>query len=149
MEQPMATTKALLTLNFAIILIALLGLLLWEFVFKDHIIVVAMTIFIISITTFFGVMRIGIPKTSKTINVGSMRRGIAASIVVTYLFMLCILTFYKTPAEIGVISRTFIESFTSLVGITIAFYFGASAATEIFGKKDSQEEESAPKQEGK
>jgi hypothetical protein len=94
-------------------------------------------------------MTIG-PTTRSTnlLSKGSLRTAIAASIVVTYLFMLSLLSFYRTPGSVGILTQTFVENFTALVGVTIAFYFGASTAVQIFGKEDIDEQAPPPSQPG-
>ena len=39
-------------------------------------------------------------------------------------------------------AETFIQSFTAIVGVTVAFYFGASAAVQIQALKGSGKQES-------
>ena len=33
------------------------------------------------------------------------------------------------------VTKEFVQSFSQVIGITIAFYFGASAAAQIFGNR--------------
>jgi hypothetical protein len=61
----------------------------------------------------------------------SMRTAIASAIVAEYLALISMVTFsVGGPEQLSPIARTLVSSFTSIVGIVIAFYFGASAFVE-------------------
>jgi hypothetical protein len=56
----------------------------------------------------------------------------------TYLFIVCFSAFVRTApeSETGKVTLDFMHSFSQIIGVTIAFYFGASAVTEIFARRD-------------
>jgi len=146
-------TKRLFRLALTIVVIAAVGTLIWDFGFeargqRGHDTILGLTVFAIGIVTFFGFMMIGHSLGSGwSLTKGGLRTAIAAAIVVTYLFMVSFETFLIPPEKVSPITETFLQSFTSIVGITIAFYFGASAALQALGKDETEEKESVPKKE--
>jgi len=135
--------RRLIILTVLVLLVALAGGGLWSFVLAgQHDTVLSLTSFSVSVITFFGVMSINQPKRGLgPLTKGSIRSAIASSVLVTYLYMLSFTTFIKTPTSMSSITESYINTFSNLVGVTIAFYFGASAAVQIFGKEDSLNQE--------
>lgn len=133
-------TRKLIALILVTIVVAATGMIVWAFVLKGgYDVTLGLTAFAIATITFYGTMILNQPKRGRrSLDKINLRTGIASSTVVTYLFIMCISTFVKSPTEIGRLTETFITSFTGLVGTTVAFYFGAEVATQIFGKKDSE-----------
>jgi protein-S-isoprenylcysteine O-methyltransferase Ste14 len=60
----------------------------------------------------------------------SMRTVIAGTIVVEYLALVGTVAFF-VQGEMPPITQTMITNFTTIVGIVIAFYFGASAVLQL------------------
>lgn len=69
---------------------------------------------------------------------GSFRKAIAAGIVVEYLVVVGLVAYLQgaTDKTLPPITEAFVTSFTSIVGVVIAFYFGASAYVEVKSKRD-------------
>ena len=138
-------TKQLIRLALIIIAIALAGTLIWDFGFESrgqtgHDTILGLTVFAIATVTFFGFLVIGESQGEGWSPAkGGMRTAIAASIVITYLFLLCFETYLVPPKDVSSITKSFIDSFTGIVGVTIAFYFGASATLQALGKNDASE----------
>ncbi len=66
-----------------------------------------------------------------------LRAAIASAIVVQYLVMVGLVAYFTNGADkLPPITETMIGSFTAIVGIVVAFYFGSSAYIE--GKKSDQ-----------
>ena len=63
-----------------------------------------------------------------------MRLAIAATMVITYLFCVATSVYLMPGGPVGSLTQSFIQSYSNIVGVTVAFYFGASAANQIFGK---------------
>lgn len=62
---------------------------------------------------------------------GRLRRAIAGAIVVEYLVLVGIVAFFgRGPEQLPPITQSLISSFTTIVGVVIAFYFGSSAYVE-------------------
>ena len=100
--------------------------------------ILALTFFAIATTTFFGLLNAGSSSDSSSeLAGGSMRLAIAATIVLTYLFCIGTSVYLMPQGDVNPITREFIQSFSGIVGVTVAFYFGASAAHQIFGKDKS------------
>src|SRR4030095_12818017 len=105
--------------------------------------VVGITAFSIGVVTFFGVAGLNRSvKNQQVLRGERLRTSIACSLVLSYLFMVSFTTFVGNALEAGEVTKTFVESFSSVIGITIAFYFGTSAATQIFGKEKDEQPES-------
>lgn len=59
---------------------------------------------------------------------GSMRTAIAGTVIIVYLVLVGLVAFFKVgPEKLPAISQTLVTSFTTIVGVVVAFYFGASA----------------------
>ncbi len=79
------------------------------------------------------------------ISESSMRTAIAGTIVIVYLVLVGIVAFFKVgPASLPPISQTLVTNFTTIVGVVIAFYFGASAYVQARAKDTPPE--ARPKQ---
>lgn len=64
----------------------------------------------------------------------SIRTAIAVSIVVQYLVLIGIVAFFAPSTDndkLSAITQPLISSFTTIVSVVIAFYFGSSTITEI------------------
>lgn len=67
---------------------------------------------------------------------GSMRTAIAGTIVIVYLVLVGIVAFFTHgPEKLPAISETMVTSFTTIVGVVVAFYFGASAYVQASSQK--------------
>jgi hypothetical protein len=131
--------RPLVGLASLLIFIAILGSALWSFFARwrdwNADFVVGVTAFSIAVVTFFGVTALNrAAQEQQGINDERLRTAIACSLVISYLYMVTFTTFVGNAPAIGPVTKEFIQSFSSVVGITIAFYFGASAATQIFGQ---------------
>ena len=134
----------LLKLAIIILALAATGTLIWDFVFNgDHDTILGLTAFAIGIVTLFGFMRLNdSPGQAWSLTKGGLRTALTASIIVTYLFLVAFETFLVGPEAISPLAKSFVDSFTTVVGITIAFYFGATAILRAFGKSDEGDSES-------
>jgi len=84
------------------------------------------------IIAFFGLYDIGLGDDKSQQNKeAALRFAIAGAIVFEYLVMVGIVAFFKEgPDELPLITQAVISNFTAIVGVVIAFYFGASAYIE-------------------
>ena len=107
---------------------------------------VGMTAFSIAVVTFFGVLRLNrsAPDQALIMDAERLRTALACSLVITYLYIVCFTTFVRSATETGGVTQSFIQSFSNVIGIAVAFYFGASAATQIFAGKNGQTESKRP-----
>ena len=140
-------TRPLIGLAGLLILIAILGSAVWAFFLgKDRWnldFVVGVTAFSIGVVTFFGVTALNrSAQEQQVLNDERLRTAIACSLVMSYLFMVGFTTFVGNALTVGPVTQEFIRSFASVIGITIAFYFGASAAVQIFGRGKGDQPES-------
>jgi amino acid transporter len=88
--------------------------------------VVAAAVVATAIVTFFGFLRLP-PDTHTGISDGRLRFAIAASTIVTYLVFVGSAGLFQNGGELSELSRLLLTSFTTIVGVIIAFYFGSSA----------------------
>ena len=131
----------LLKLAIILIIIAIVGPLFWSFrLVPESDFVVSATAFSIGVMTFFGVTALNrSTEDSRAFREENLRTAIAASLVFTYLFIVCFTAFVRSADTAGAVTREFMQSFSQVISVTIAFYFGATAATQIFGKRKNTE----------
>lgn len=80
----------------------------------------------IAIVIFFG---LALLLKSSLSQVSSFRTPLASSIIITYLLLVITFSNYMLH-DLPDITELLLKSFTTIVGIVIAFYFGASAYVE-------------------
>lgn len=135
--------KDSLKLASALILIGLAGPWVWSTLLaEDHDFVISLTAFAIGVVTFFGITAMNHSRGEQSVLKGeSLRTAIACSLIMSYLFIVCFTTFVQTAEVTGGVTQEFVKSFSNVIGITVAFYFGASAAAQIFqkGRPDKHE----------
>jgi hypothetical protein len=68
-----------------------------------------------------------------------MRSAIAAAFVVTYIFLVIFHTMVEFSAGKSPHTGPFVNSFTNIVGLTIAFYFASEAAIHAINVWKSKE----------
>jgi hypothetical protein len=94
-----------------------------------------------SIITFFGFLMLGAGvNKNDPLNDRNLRFAIASSVVITYLVVVGMCTFFVKMDKMPQITSVLLTSFTSMVGIVVAFYFGASAYSEIRIKNADKKE---------
>lgn len=110
-------------------------------------IILSITTVVLSLVTFFGLLAAS--ETSGRgwgLNKGGMRGAIAATILVVYFFILSINLFIPFEDEMPEMMETMVSSFTTILGIMIPFYFGASAYVQTHTKDtDTEKVTEAPK----
>ena len=101
-----------------------------------------------AVTCFFGLLTLTQTNEGRwELTEESMRTAIAGTIVVVYLVLVGIVAFFVVgPRELPGITQTMVTNFTTVVGIVIAFYFGASAYVQTQREK---KESSKAKADGK
>lgn len=73
----------------------------------------------------------------------TMRTAIAGTIVIEYLVLVATVAFFQRgPQALPPITQTLLSNFTGIVGVVIAFYFGASAYVEAHSKRGTANETS-------
>lgn len=136
-------TRQLLNLAAILILLAIVGSAVWSFFPRDQFsanvdFIIGVTAFAIGVVTFFGIAGLNrSPQDPPLLTDERLRTAIACGLLMSYLYMVTFTTFVANALKVGEVTKAFVESFSSVMGITIAFYFGASAATQIFAKDKS------------
>ena len=84
------------------------------------------------LVTFFWLIGWARKRSEPTDRDGMLRAAVAGAIVMQYLSMVGTATFFNVGSEdASNITQTLVSSFTAIVGIVIAFFFGASAYIEV------------------
>jgi Kef-type K+ transport system membrane component KefB len=109
---------------------------------------VAVGLVITAISSFLGFLMLAQSGDTRwRLTEASMRLGITGSIVVVYLVLVSLVALLQQGAEkLPPISQTLITSFTTIVGIVIAFYFGSSAYIEASRRGQANAETSEPEE---
>jgi hypothetical protein len=136
----------LLRLATMLIIISFSGPVVWAFVANlrlfDADFIVSATAFTIGVVTFFGVTELNRSSEDRRVfREENLRTAIASSLVLSYLFIVCFTAFVRSSPEVGGVTKEFVQSFSQVISVTVAFYFGASAATQIFGKRKENEQD--------
>jgi hypothetical protein len=96
-------------------------------------------------TCFFGLLILTQTKDEEwVLTEETMRTAIAGTIVVVYLVLVGIVAFFVVgPTNLPGITQTMVTNFTTIVGIVIAFYFGASAYVQAQREKSDRSKANA------
>jgi hypothetical protein len=125
-----------LLLGVLITFVGLLGALLWDFILQnekvkgtEHNAVLAITVFIQAMIAFFGILNLEEPHRTKVspVTKGGMRSAIAGALVVTYLFLVIFHCVVEFTGGKSATTDKFVNNFTWIVGLTVAFYFASEA----------------------
>ena len=119
-------------------IVAAIGLIVDSFIDND--VSLAVSFVVTSVILFFGFLflaRRG--KEGALISGTGMRTAIAGTVVMEYLLLVGDVAFFLPRAEnqqavLNPITQMMISSFTTIVGIVIAFYFGSSALLQMRGQ---------------
>jgi hypothetical protein len=101
---------------------------------------------VLALVTFFGLLAAS-ESSGKGwgYNKGSMRGAIAATILVVYFYVLSMNAFQPYRDKMPEMMETMVSSFTTILGIMIPFYFGASAYVQTHTTDaDTKKEPTAP-----
>lgn len=136
-------SSSFIILGIIDIIISISGIYIWRFLQISDV-VLGMTCILLALTTFFGFIAISqsLGK-GPTSNMGSMRTAIASGVLVMYFFILAISTFghYGSTYPLSEFGETMVENFTTVIGIVIPFYFGASAYVQVQTHGKSKKED--------
>ena len=136
------STSQLIFLGIVDISIVIGGFIIWKYN-QQLGSILAVTAIVLGLTTYFGFMAISQSQDKGwAANIGSMRTAITSAILTIYFFILSV-SILLQPEALGEFGKTMVNTFTTIVGIIIPFYFGASAYTQVHApgknKEDSQE----------
>jgi hypothetical protein len=133
----------LLWLGLLIVVVGLVGALAWDFHLQEeedkttgqfkgteHNAVVGITIFIQAMIAFFGILNLEEPHRTRVspLTKGGMRAAITGAIVVTYISLVIFHTMMDFTVGTSEVREPLIKSFTTVVNLTIFFYFASEAA---------------------
>ncbi len=137
-------TFQLIFLGIMDITIVICGFVIWKYN-QQLGSVLAVTAIVLGLTTYFGFVAISQSQNKKwATNIGSMRTAITSSVLAIYFFILSV-SILLQPEALGEFGKTMVNTFTTMVGIIIPFYFGASVYAQVhapcINKEDGQEME--------
>ncbi len=94
----------------------------------------------LGVITFFTMLSVTTDTSAtKVVSDSSMRSAITAALVVMYMVLVGhgVFIIGKDAADqaLSPMAQTFLTSFTSIVGVVVAFYFGTSAYIEVQSRK--------------
>lgn len=132
----------LLWIGILDVLIVAIGLVLWKCVKTDAVFLTTVVIGV-ALVTFFGFLIVGQSMGGDwTIDKGGMRMAITAAVVTMYLVLVGLTVFMvKGPQELLPITQQMLVSFTGIVGVVVAFYFGSSAFVHVQAIKAEKKQE--------
>lgn len=127
-----------------LLLIAGLSLSLLDFTFSeihDGLAILSLSVAAIGIITFWGIL-IAYNDNQEEVE-GTIRIATAVTIITIYIIIVGIVTFYPLNGPISDVTKTMLTSFTAIVGVVVAFFFGSSAyirVTEIRNPSPSSQQ---------
>lgn len=93
----------------------------------------------IALITFVSLLLFNQPEDeNKKVDESSMRIAITGTVIIVYLTLVILFSYFQySPGqgELPLVTQSLLTSFTSIVGIVIAFYFGASAYIQANEKR--------------
>ena len=106
----------------------------------------------VGLIPFYGVMGLGLSNRDRSLSKQEIRLAIVIAIITMYLVMVGTVTFFTSGKDLPPITETILNHFTTVVGVLIAFYFGATAYEAVHkqenqsdDKPDGQSEEKSGK----
>lgn len=99
----------------------------------------------LGLIAFFGVLSVSTDTSAtKTISDSGMRIAITAAVVVMYMVLVGFGVFTsENYGGMSPMAQTLMTSFTSIVGVVVAFYFGASAYIEVQARRTKKGDKDA------
>ena len=97
-----------------------------------------------SLITFFWFIP-GVRAGDTAVDEAQQRKAIASAIVVQYLILVGSFAFWTEKQPLPDVSKLLLNNFTTVVGIVIAFYFGASAYVEAKSRTQAAKSATADK----
>ncbi len=82
-------------------------------------------------------------KKGNAVDEASIRTALAGTVMLVYLTLVVLFAYFQygsSSETVPLATQTLLTSFTSIVGVVVAFYFGASAYVEVSKKKDRNAE---------
>jgi hypothetical protein len=114
----------------------------------------AVALGVIAICTFMGLLLSGNKSSAGVITIadGELRTAAASTLVILYALSYAIFSLNDYNPDDGSLSRVVIDQFGSVVLLVLGFYFGSTAAIEIFGRpstrRDAEQEHPRDESEG-
>ena len=92
----------------------------------------------VGIVTFFGLLWLVCGLNNGILPDQGLRTSITVAVITVYLVVVGEVAFFGKNVELAPVTDLMLTSFTSIVGVVVAFFFGASAYVEAQkGRKDA------------
>ncbi len=85
----------------------------------------------VGILTFFGLLWFFSSPSGGALPDQSLRVSITVAVITVYLIIVGEVAFFTATLELAKITDVMLTSFTSIVGVVVAFFFGTSAYVEV------------------
>ncbi|MBN2117530.1 MAG: hypothetical protein JW730_13215 [Anaerolineales bacterium] len=112
-----------------------------------HVSNAALSLMLVSVglVTFYGTMGMGITNRHRRLSKYDIRLAIVISLITVYIVLVGTVVFFTKGGDLPPIAQTMITHFTTVVGVMIAFYFGAEAyeAVHRSAEKPAEDEDGA------
>jgi hypothetical protein len=134
---------AIFGLGVAVVAVVAIGLFVWSGILHARYdAILAFILVVVAVITFFGFMSLGRSLGGEwELSSEAMRNAITVSTMTVYFVILALAIFLKPPEEQQPITQTLVTSFTTVVGVVIAFYFGSSAYVQVHSKEQESSRE--------
>lgn len=126
-------------------LVFLIVVICYALVIYLHVSDVALSLMLVAVglVTFYGTMGMGINKKDRKLSKYDIRLAIVLSLITVYIVLVGTVVFFKKGGELPPIAQIMITHFTTVIGVMLAFYFGAEAYEAVNKPAaDKPEEES-------
>jgi multisubunit Na+/H+ antiporter MnhC subunit len=126
--------KTIIVIAILVFLVISVGL--WLAISKDIPVFFVWSAISSGIITLFGFLWIGYdPEKKPAIDTSTMRTALTSSIVMVYLYIVCLTTFFRGWSDkLDPLPQAMVSNFTIIVGVVIAFYFTSSAYVQTRNK---------------
>lgn len=98
--------------------------------------ILSLMVVAVALITFYGFMGLGVDGTDSTLSKSDIRLAIVISTLTSYFVIFGTVSFFdegSEPGQLSALTSQFVTHFTTIVGVVIAFYFGATAYEAVHG----------------
>ncbi|MBI5841253.1 MAG: hypothetical protein HZB19_14235 [Chloroflexi bacterium] len=110
-------------------------------------VILSLMLVAVGLVTFYGTIGMGVNKKDRKLSKYDLRLAIVLSLITVYIVLVGTVVFFKKGGELPPIAQTMITHFTTVIGVVIAFYFGAEAYEAVNKPVEESEEEAGKKEE--
>lgn len=97
----------------------------------NHMAFLSFSVSAVGILTFFGLLWSFSATNSGVLGEQSLRTSITVAVITVYLIIVGEVAFFTAKTDLAKITDVMLTSFTSIVGVVVAFFFATSAYVEV------------------